>query len=134
MWLLVEEADNVQYTVDGRGASTMTDERRNYVRRQEDHVSHAALADAVKSVREEIIGHVHPEIGRIIDTLEGKEVTRLDGTVDRPDGGLVAEVKDIKATLANGVKVRQSITWRDKAQIIAAFVTAVGVVLAAGAA
>lgn len=110
----------------------MDEDRRDYVRRQEDLVSHAKLAASLDAVREEITVHVHPEIGRIIDVLEGEEITHLDGNVDRPGGGLVREVSDIKATLANGVRIKQSISWRDKAQILAAFIAAVGAVIVAG--
>ncbi len=107
-------------------------ERRNIVRRQEDHVSHAKLTATV---------------GRIIDVLDGPVIEHLDGTTERvTDQGMVArqerieenQLRDgarldgIEKTLSNGIKVRQSISWRDKAQIIAAFIAAVGAIIVAG--
>jgi hypothetical protein len=47
--------------------------------------------------------HTHPEIGRIIDVLEGEEKIRLDGSTER-EGGLVDAVDRISSQQQNGIR------------------------------
>jgi hypothetical protein len=109
-----------------------TDERRQTVRRNEDVVSHAQLASELKQVRQEIVEHVHPEVVRIIDLLEGPCETHLDGSTTRNHGeGIVQQVKDVKRMVANGVKVKQSLATADWVKIVVALITTAGVIIGA---
>jgi hypothetical protein len=72
--------------------------------------------------------HTHPEIGRIIDVLEGEEKIRLDGSTER-EGGLVDAVDRISSQLQNGIRYRLS--GADWARIIVAVIALVGVVFTA---
>jgi hypothetical protein len=105
-------------------------ERRDYIRRNEDVVSHANLASAVEDIKEEIETHVHPEVVRIIDLLEGPCEQHLDGTESRnTDAGMVKQLADVRSMLQNGVRVTQTLAGKDKAQIIAALIAAVAAIV-----
>lgn len=115
-----------------KGTPLMSDERRQLVRRQEDLVSHAQLAAQVAEVRTEITEHVHPEVERIIDALEGPCVEHLDGRMSRDtDAGMIARQERMEHLLANGVKVKQSLATADWIKIVVALITTAGVIIGA---
>ncbi len=121
---------------------TTDPDRREYVRRNEDVVSHAQLAQEVKTVRKEITEHVHPEVGRIIDLLDGPCVEHLDGTVTRDEQqGMVKRQErievgqiELRGMLKNGVKVRQQLSGGDWVKLIGIIAAAVTAILAGGGA
>ena len=68
-------------------------------RRQDDKLggdmspAHEFMLTAISKLDSKVNEHIHPEIGRIIDALEGPLTINLDGTEHR-DGGLIADVHE----------------------------------------
>ncbi|MHC4181486.1 MAG: hypothetical protein ACYSWU_28635 [Planctomycetota bacterium] len=87
-------------------------------------------------IEDEIKDHVHPEVDRIIDVLEGPKIEHLDGTVTRDEPkGIKSKVDEalagqarIEAQLGNG-GIRTKLAARDR--IFVALIGGAAVVAAA---
>lgn len=115
------------------------DRRTGGERRESDRVDHLTLALRMDAIEVAVESHIHPEVSKIVDYLEGPPVEHFDGTLGPErnlDAGMDRRVQRIEAgqteilkELANGIKYR--VAGKDLAKIVSAVAASIaGIVVA----